>query len=168
MAERVAIVGRSGSGKLANLPAPRIGQLRDDLMVLAGDYDRVIIDLGAGVETGVRALAGDAGTILVLATAEPTALTDAYAFIKLTVADRRDADIRVVVNLAASHREGERTYHTMLKACQNFLGISPPLAGVVRRDTKVADSIRNQTPRRHRQTSIRATPDAIDPAKGRI
>jgi flagellar biosynthesis protein FlhG len=48
--------------------------------------------------------------------------------------------------MAASHREGERTYHTILKACQNFLKISPPLAGVIRRDKLVADSIRNQAP----------------------
>jgi flagellar biosynthesis protein FlhG len=140
------VAGRSGSGSLANLPPARLVQLRDDLLTLACDYDRVVIDLGAGVEHTVRALAGDAGTILVLATNEPTALTDAYAFIKLMVAERREADIRIVVNLAASRREGERTYNTLLKACQNFLDFSPPLAGVVRRDPKVADSIRNQTP----------------------
>jgi flagellar biosynthesis protein FlhG len=43
-------------------------------------------------------------------------------------------------------REGERTYNTILKACQNFLKFAPPLAGIVRRDQKVRDAIRNQTP----------------------
>ena len=153
------VAGRSGSASLAGLPPARLGQLRDDLLTLACDYDRVVLDLGAGVEHTVRTLAGDAGNILVLATGEPTALTDAYAFIKLTVAERRDADIRVVVNLAASRREGERTYNTLLKACQNFLSFSPPLAGVVRRDPKVADSIRNQAPMLSRHPNGEAAAD---------
>jgi flagellar biosynthesis protein FlhG len=140
------IAGRSGSGTLAALPAARLSGLHDGLMMLARDYDRVVIDLGAGVEGTVRTLAGEAGTTLVVTTADPTALTDAYAFIKLSAQERPSADFRIVVNMAASHREGERTYHTILKACQNFLKISPPLAGVIRRDKLVADSIRNQAP----------------------
>ena len=105
-----------------------------------------MIDLGAGVEETVRTLAAGAGTTLVVTTAEPTALTDAYAFIKLAHVARPGADIRFVVNMAASEREGERTYQTILKACQNFLKISPPLAGIVRRDSRVAEAIRHQAP----------------------
>lgn len=138
------IAGRSGSANLSALPPARLSLLHDGLMTLAGDYDRLVIDLGAGVENTVRALAGDAGMLIVVTTADPTALTDAYAFIKLTAAERPDADIRIVVNMAASTREGERTYNTILKACQNFLKLSPPLAGIVRRDSKVVDAIRNQ------------------------
>ena len=59
--------------------------------------------------------------------------------------ERPDLDLRVVVNMANSTTEGERTYNTILKACQGFLKFSPPLAGVIRRDTKVREAIRNQT-----------------------
>jgi flagellar biosynthesis protein FlhG len=48
--------------------------------------------------------------------------------------------------MAASPAEGERTYATLLKACESFLKISPRLAGVIRRDGKVKDAIRHQTP----------------------
>jgi len=140
------IAGRSGSGSLANIPASRLQLVADDLMLMARDYDRVILDLGAGVEKAVRQLARAAGTILVVTSDEPTSLTDAYAFIKITAIERPETDIRVVVNAANSTREGERTYSTLLKACQGFLRIAPPLAGVVRRDTRVRESIRNQTP----------------------
>ena len=51
-----------------------------------------------------------------------------------------------VVNIANSTKEGERTYGTLLKACQGFLKISPPLLGIIRRDAKVRETIRNQTP----------------------
>ncbi|MQX37900.1 MinD/ParA family protein [Roseospira navarrensis] len=140
------IAGRSGSGSLANIPPSRLQLVAEDLGLLARDYDRVILDLGAGVEKAVRQLAAAAQTILVVTSDEPTALTDAYAFIKINCIERPQTDIRIVVNAANSTREGERTYSTLLKACQGFLRISPPLAGVVRRDTRVRESIRNQTP----------------------
>lgn len=139
------IAGRSGSGSLANIPPSRLQLVADDLMLMAQTYDRVILDLGAGVDKAVRQLAGAAQTVLVVTSDEPTALTDAYAFIKITAIERPDTDIRVVVNAANSSREGERTYSTLLKACQGFLRISPQLAGVVRRDTRVREAIRNQT-----------------------
>ncbi|OFX10607.1 MAG: cobyrinic acid a,c-diamide synthase [Alphaproteobacteria bacterium RIFOXYD12_FULL_60_8] len=139
------IAGRSGSGSLANIPLSRLQLLGEDLTLMAGGYDRVVMDLGAGVETSVRALSRHAGTILVVTSDEPTALTDAYAFIKITLMERPDADLRVIINTANTTREGERTYNTLLKACQGFLKASPPLAGIIRRDNKVRDAIRNQS-----------------------
>ncbi len=139
------IAGRSGSGSLANTRSSRIQILGDDLALLAAAYDKVILDLGAGVERTVRQLANNVGTCLVVATDEPTSLTDAYAFIKVTHMERPSLDIRIVINMANSTREGERTYNTLLKACEGFLKISPPLLGVIRRDAKVREAIRSQT-----------------------
>ncbi|MHA1598400.1 MAG: MinD/ParA family protein [Alphaproteobacteria bacterium] len=139
------VAGRSGSGGLANVPASRLQVLGDDLVLLAAGYDKVIIDLGAGVERTVRQLTHHVGTCLVVATDEPTSLTDAYAFIKVTHMERPGADIRIVINMANSTREGERTYNTLLKACEGFLKISPPLIGVIRRDNKVREAIKSQT-----------------------
>ncbi len=139
------IAGRSGSGSLANLAASRVQMLSDDIAAIAGAYDRIILDLGAGVERTVRQLAHGAATCIVLATDEPTSLTDAYAFIKMTNAERPGRDFRIVINVANSTKEGERTYGTLLKACQGFLKIAPPLLGIIRRDAKVREAIRNQT-----------------------
>ncbi len=140
------VAGRSGTGSLATLPAQRLAQLGAEIVDAAKHYDRVVLDLGAGLDRTVRLLAASAGTTLVITTPEPTALTDAYAYIKVTQADEPTADLRVVVNMAANIAEGQRTYQTLLKACQGFLKISPPLAGIVRRDKKVAECIRRQSP----------------------
>lgn len=139
------IAGRSGSGSLASLAASRVQMLNDDIAGIAGSYDRVILDLGAGVERTVRQLAHGAATCIVLATDEPTSMTDAYAFIKMTNAEMPGRDVRIVINMANSTKEGERTYGTLLKACQGFLKIAPPLLGIIRRDAKVRETIRNQT-----------------------
>ena len=139
------IAGRSGSGGLANIPTSRLQILGDDLALLSSSYDKVILDLGAGVERTVRQLTHNVGACLVVATDEPTSLTDAYAFIKVTHMEQPGADIRIVINIANSTREGERTYNTLLKACEGFLKISPPLMGVIRRDNKVREAIKSQT-----------------------
>ena len=153
------IAGRSGSGGLASLPMDRLEALCERLVVLAEDYDHVLIDLGAGVEKSVRQLARPASTILVIATGEPTSLTDAYAFIKLTARDHPGADMRIVINMAQSTGTGEHTYGTLAKACQNFLKFTPPLAGIIRRDAHVPDCIRHQTPLLSRHPNSEAAGD---------
>jgi len=153
------IAGRSGAGSLANLPGNRLSSLRGDLMGLAREYDWLLLDLGAGVERSVRMIAAQAATTLVVTNDEPTSLTDAYAFIKVTSASDPAADLRVVVNLADSPKDGETTYQTLRKACQNFLSVEPRLAGVIRRDKRVPDSIRAQTPLFNRHPNAKAGQD---------
>ena len=122
---------------------------------------RVIVDLGAGVEKPVRLFASSAANLLIVCTDEPTSLTDAYAFIKMICLEQPQPNIRIIVNSATSNREGERTYTTLLKACQGFLRISPPLAGVIRRDTRVRDSIRNQMSILTRHPTTEAAEDVL-------
>lgn len=139
------IAGRSGCGRLAALPPTRLQQISDDLRRMTNRYDHVILDLGAGVERTVRQLVRGVGSLIVVTTDEPTALTDAYAFIKLSQLDRPQGQTSIVINLASSRRDGERTYHALRKACEGFLKISPPLLGIVRRDGHVREAIRSQS-----------------------
>jgi flagellar biosynthesis protein FlhG len=138
------IAGRSGSGSLATLPASRLMALRTELHLLAQNYDWVVLDLGAGIERTVRLLTGQSRACLVITTDEPTSITDAYAYIKVTAMERLADGIQIVVNMVSSQREGERVYGTLLRACREFLKLEPPLAGIIRRDDHVKDSIRHQ------------------------
>ena len=153
------LAGRSGSGALASLKRETLDRLARDLGALTDAYARVILDLGAGLEGPVPVLAQRADTVLVVTTDEPTALTDAYAFVKTMYARRPGADLRIVVNLAGSAREGERTYATLERACRQFLRTAPPLAGVIRRDHKVRDAIRAQQTLLHRHPTSEAAAD---------
>lgn len=140
------VAGRSGQASLSALPSARLAILRDQLLDVSSNYDVVIADLGAGVDRTVRMLSATACSTLLISTDEPTSLTDAYAFIKLGNAAGMSKNINIVVNMASSVSEGEKTYKTLLKACENFLRISPPLAGIIRADVKVKETIRSQTP----------------------
>lgn len=52
------IAGRSGSAGLASMPVGRLQILGEDLSLLASGYNKVILDMGAGVEKPVRILSG--------------------------------------------------------------------------------------------------------------
>jgi len=139
------IAGRSGSASLASLPLEKLERISAELLTVQSDYDYLFLDLGAGVEQNVQYLASLAARCLVVVTDEPTSLTDGYAFIKIARGGKNPPEIAVVINQAATQKEGEATYHALNKACVNFLNVSPPLYGVIRRDNKVKDAIRHQT-----------------------
>ncbi len=153
------IAGRSGQASLSALPSQRLSFLRDQILDVAEDYDVVILDLGAGVDRTVRMLAAAATRTIVLTNDEPTSLTDAYAFIKLGNAAGLSRYISIVVNLVKNASEGEKTYNTLLKACENFLNLSPPLAGLIRQDPRVKETIRRQTPLLTRSPNTEAAED---------
>jgi flagellar biosynthesis protein FlhG len=158
--------GRSGSGALSGLDAAALERVLLALRDAAASYDVVLLDLGAGLDHTVRHLAAFADTLLVLVTDEPTSLTDAYAVLKLHGIDRPGGDAGVVVNQAASHAAGERTYATLARACTTFLGHAPALLGVVRRDERVRDAIRRQTPLLARHPTCAAAADVEAIASG--
>ena len=151
------IPGRSGAASSAAMEIGLLGQLIGSVRLLRG-YDIVLLDLGAGIDPVTRFMAAAADTLLVVSTDEPTALTDAYAVVKLHALDqtaRRTcgaagqdpprADVRLIINQASSLASGRRTYDVLARACTTFLGDAPLLAGVIRRDGRVADAIRRQT-----------------------
>ena len=139
------VAGRSGSTSMASLGANRMLPAAEQLVALSSEYDHVIIDLGAGIEQHVQVMSALASKVIVVLTDEPTSLTDAYAFIKLCVTRPNPPAIHVVVNQAASQKEGEATFAAINRATQNFLKFSPTLLGVVRKDNKVKDAIRSQS-----------------------
>ena len=167
------VAGRSGSGALSALDGVTLARVLLALRKAAERYDYVIIDLGAGLDATVRRMAVFADLLLVVATEEPTSLTNAYAVLKLHAADRgadrgsiAASEARIVVNQAGSRTGGERTYATLARACTAFLGHAPRLAGVIRRDERVPDAIRRQTPILARHPTAPAAEDVETVAAG--
>jgi flagellar biosynthesis protein FlhG len=138
------LAGRSGSGALAGMGPAMLERVLALLGVHGAHYDHVLLDLGAGLEGGVRQAAAWADALLVLATDEPTSMTDAYATLKLHGADRPGGDVRLVVNQAASTLAADRTAAVLARVCTSFLGQAPAFLGGIRRDPRVPMAIRHQ------------------------
>jgi flagellar biosynthesis protein FlhG len=162
------LAGCSGSGALAGLDEAAHRRLLEALREAGARWDNVVLDLGAGLDRGVRALAAGSDLLLVVATAEPTSLTDAYAVLKLHRRDRPGGDARLVVNQAADRAAGERTWRGLDRACGHFLGGGVALAGVLRRDPRVPEAIRRQAPflSRHPAGPLAADVEALRAALG--
>jgi flagellar biosynthesis protein FlhG len=132
----------SGSGNFANAG----GRAADDLVSrlrAATQYDRVLLDLGAGIDDTVMSFAVAAEETLLVLTPDPAALTDAYAFVKLLLRAYGAAPF-VVVNMAAQETEARRTAEALAATCRAFLQTVPVYLGVVPRDPRVLDAMRRQ------------------------
>jgi flagellar biosynthesis protein FlhG len=154
------LAGRSGSGALAGLASDALDAALALPRDLAKSFEVVVVDVGAGLGGAQRRMLAVADLPLVLATEEPTSLTDAYAVLKLLAQDAPARAPRLVVNMAASLGAGQRVHATLEGALRKFLGRGLDLAGVVRRDPKVADTIRAQTPLLTRHPTSAAAADA--------
>ena len=153
------LAGRSGSGALASLSPAALDAFLAALGNARRQWQDVVVDLGAGLDLAQRRIAAAADVLLVVATEEPTSLTDAYAVLKLHGMDSPGGVSRIVVNMADDRASGQRTYEALRRAAGAFLKREIPLAGIVRRDGKVRDAIRHQVPLLTRHPSAAAAVD---------
>lgn len=138
------ITGRSASHSLQALDRGSLELIKSDLMLLATHYDAVIVDLGSSSETIAHVFSEGVGTILMFSTDEMTALTQARTLLKM-LADKGQSDkVGIVISAVSSFKEGNRTYYTLVKACDDFLKKQPPLSGVIRRDSCVVEALNNR------------------------
>ena len=158
------LAGPGGSGTHVNVDAATVMRTVAALRLSIG-YDRVILDLAAGVEDTVMRFATAADECFVVLTPDPAALTDAYAFIKLYL---RRAGGRVpgfLVNQAANAKEAAQVADALAASCVNFLNVAPNRAGFVRRDANVVDAVRRQTPLLKLHPQCAAAGDVISLAR---
>ncbi|MCX7374851.1 MAG: AAA family ATPase [Alphaproteobacteria bacterium] len=156
--------GRSGSGSMAAMGDAGLAAMGALLAEARCRHSHILLDMGGGVAPVQRRLVAMADLVLIVATEEPTSLTDAYAVLKLLRADRADADARLVANLAGADA-GQQVWRTLDTAARHFLGAGLPLAGRVRRDTRVPDAIRHQAPLLTRHPNCRAAEDIRELAR---
>lgn len=73
---------------------------------VAPRFDRILLDTGAGISDVVLYAVSLADDVLVVATPEPTSLTDAYATIKVLATQQQRHEMRLVVNQVSRAGEG--------------------------------------------------------------
>lgn len=155
------IAGHSGSGALGSIKIEEVSRIASGLTRLTPHYDRVLLDLAAGVDPTVLRFARAADRLILVTTDEPTALTDAYAMVKLLRLQGSQVVPWMIVNMAENRQKGRRVFDQFALACHEYLGFKPKFAGAVCRDPRVPDSIRAQTPLPVRHPQSQAYEDVI-------
>ena len=139
------ITGRSNDGAFTTVSKANVLSLRSSLTTVAPKYDHTIMDLSAGLDQIIQEFSTFACQCLVVVTDEPASLADAAAFIKVTSQRNPDLPLHIVVNMAQSDKQGRLTYASLIKDCRLFLSKPPQLAGVIRQDRSVPDSISHKS-----------------------
>jgi flagellar biosynthesis protein FlhG len=134
----------SGSGTLADASEATIDALLATLE--RAPYDRVLIDLGAGIDNTVMRIAGHADDVILVVTPDPASLTDAYAFAKVLLRRTTTRVPQILVNMALNATEGRRIADALMASARAFLRATPVYLGHVPCDTRVPDAVRRQTP----------------------
>lgn len=100
-------------------------EVRDDfLKIVSGlipHYDVLLLDTGAGISDVVLFAVSLASEVLVVATPEPTSLTDAYATIKVLVGQQARKTVRLIVNQTARLGDGRAITAQLQQVLDRFV-----------------------------------------------
>lgn len=126
-------------------------EVRDKLLsiieLVKPRFDWVLLDTGAGISDVVLFAISLATDVLVVATPEPTSLTDAYATIKVLATQQERRHVGLVVNQANRVGEGKLICGQLQQVLQRFIGPLPEpgfkleLLGEVRADQSVRQAV---------------------------
>ena len=144
------ISGGSGIHELANLTREQVFSLIRKLDDLDRAADVIIVDTGAGVNDTVLDFVAASDEILLVATPEPTSITDAYALMKLL--NRKAAYqpnhtvVKMVANQGREDWEAEELFEKLGVVARKFLDIEVEFLGTVPYDRNMQQAVMRQAP----------------------
>ena len=109
-------------------------------------FDTIIIDTGAGINETVMTFARIANEILLVTTSDPTAITDAYALLKVLNNSDNDTIVKVVVNMVKNKTDATNVFNKLNSVCEKFLDRSLEVIEFIPEDIALSKSVRNQKP----------------------
>ena len=139
------IPGSSGVEKIADLTRTQTGTLISAFLDLE-DYDYFIFDTSAGISSQVLSFCMASHEIILVATCEPTSLTDAYSMLKVLSKYQYDCPVKVVINQVRSGKAAQKAYTQLKKTINKFLSIKVEPLGIVALDRNVRAVVISQTP----------------------
>ncbi|PIE59697.1 MAG: flagellar synthesis regulator FleN [Desulfobulbus propionicus] len=134
----------SGVQRFTRLDANEKMRLLEALDAMHNDFDYVIIDTEAGISENVTYFNTAAHEILVVTTPEPTAITDAYALMKLLSTQYHEKHFNLIVNFIKNEEEALEVYRKLTMVANRYLDISIDYTGSIPRDKMMIDAIRKQ------------------------
>jgi flagellar biosynthesis protein FlhG len=136
----------SGVAELAGLDAAARDRLLGQLDEVARSVDYLLIDTGAGISPTVLSLVLAADEAMVVTRPEPTALTDAYALMKVVIRHAPGYPFHLLINMVRDAAEARQIYEGLVTILLRFLSYRPGDAGHVVADPRVAQAVMEQVP----------------------
>ncbi len=144
------ISGGSGIREMTNLTKEQLINLSAKLEELDRQADVVIIDTGAGISENVMEFVMSSAEVLLVATPEPTSITDAYALLKTLDRQpefaREHCHIKLIANRVPNEKEGKELYEKLSVVADKFLNISLAYTGSIPVDANINKAVMKQQP----------------------
>ena len=142
----VLVPGGSGFPLLADLTDDERDNFIRGFSHLREEFDYILLDTAAGISKNVIEFVLIADDAIVVTTPEPTAITDAYAMIKVIGLRNKDLHIKLMFNMVQSGVEAERYYKKIQTVIRQFLHVNVDYLGYVTNDSCVRTAIMKRKP----------------------
>ena len=139
--------GGSGFADLTRLGDGEKLALLSEFETLAGRTDIIFVDTGAGISSNVLYFNSASDECIVVATTEPTSITDAYALMKVMSQKYGTRYFKLVVNMAENQADAKRVYAALSNALDKFLKKNVVLtyAGFIPFDRNLQKAVRHRS-----------------------
>jgi flagellar biosynthesis protein FlhG len=144
------ISGGSGIQELSRLTREQVVYLVQKLYELDELADIILVDTGAGISDSVLEFVSASNEVLLVATPEPTSITDAYALLKTlnrrSGFSKEDTVLKMVANRIKNNEEGDVLYSKLGVVVEKFLSLKVEYMGGIPDDPNCGKAIMQQTP----------------------
>ncbi|MFG6148895.1 MinD/ParA family protein [Halobacillus sp. B23F22_1] len=140
------ISGGSGLREIFTLNHYEMDYFFQQFNELAGSYDFILFDMGAGVTRDSLHFMASADEVFVVTTPEPTSITDAYAVIKHLKNCAPDLPISVLTNRTFNQASADEAFKRLKNAAMKFMDKTITHLGSMPDDRKVMSSVLEQVP----------------------
>ncbi len=134
----------SGIQNFTRLDSHQKMRLLNALDSMNNHFDFVLIDTEAGISENVTYFNTAAQEILIVTTPEPTAITDAYALMKLLSTQYHEKAFNLLVNQVHTEEDALDVYRKLTMVSNRYLDISIDYLGSIPEDRQMVESIRKQ------------------------
>ncbi len=138
------IPASSGLQRLSELTSAQRSHLVESFAHLDSDTDYLIIDTAAGISRNVVHFLLSAHEVIVVSAPEPTAIVDAYAVIKIILAEEPSKLIHVLINSVQREAEAREVFTQINSVVNRFLNCNVTYLGHIERDSHVPQAVRSQ------------------------
>lgn len=144
------IPASSGLQRMSELTSAQRNHLVKSFSNLDSDTDYFIIDTAAGISRNVIHFLLSAQEVIVVSAPEPTAIVDAYAIIKIILAEDHEKNIQVLINSVENADDAHDVYCQINSVVKRFLNREIDFLGHVDQDPHVPQAVRSQMLVTHR------------------
>lgn len=144
------ISGGSGINEMANLTRDQVFRLIQKMAELDQQADVIIVDTGAGIGDSVLEFVAASAEVLLVATPEPTSITDAYALLKSL---NRNSSykpgktvVKMVANQVRGNNDADELFDKLGIVVNKFLNIDIEYLGSIPYDANMQRAVMRQEP----------------------